>query len=277
MRHLALSSVLALLSVPLMTRADFVDAKREVVSFNSGRQTFAGYFYKPEGHGPFPAVVWVHGHADHLTKSSAAEYNELAKLYTREGFVLFIPDRHMHDISRSEYSAPLQKLLEQDPKAAATQHKQMAEDFEINARDVTAATEWLKEQTCVDTSKLIFSGWAHGGSLCVLAAEKRHDIRAMALFYTPAGQWGTKSPVQPMFLRAMRSFSGPVFAIRATDDPSPDAFKIVTTELKKKNGSKTQQYVHSGYDNKERNSLAVNDCDAWGYDVLQFLEKALKD
>ena len=63
-----------------VVRADFADAQREVVMFRSGHWTFNGYIYKPEGNGPFPAVIWNHGHHEHLTKSPPLAYDELAKL-----------------------------------------------------------------------------------------------------------------------------------------------------------------------------------------------------
>src|SRR4051794_11819815 len=106
-----------------VVRADFVDAQREVIMFRSGHWTFNGYIYKPEGKGPFPAVIWNHGHHEHLTKQQPAEYEELAKLYTRDGIVLFIPDRHVHDISRSDYSRGLQAMLESDAKGEAVKVK----------------------------------------------------------------------------------------------------------------------------------------------------------
>src|SRR4051812_18616847 len=101
--------VLILVSITLSAWANSVDATREMIRYRSGVWTFEAYLYRPEGKGPFPAVVWNPGLNDHLTTVSPTQFAELAKLYTREGFVLLIPDRHRGEISRSDYSLGLQK------------------------------------------------------------------------------------------------------------------------------------------------------------------------
>jgi dienelactone hydrolase len=277
MPRLTLSTILALLSLMLRVHAEFPEANCETISFTSGRETFAGYVYKPEGNGPFPTVIWLHGHADHLTKTGSSEYRDLAKLYTREGFVLFIPDRHVHDISRSDYSVGLQKLLEQSPKSSATKEKRFLEDTEINARDVTAAVEWLKRQSYVDTAKLTLSGWSSGAAAGLTLSPKRKDFRALVLFSPGLTQWDGNEAFQSKLTQSASACQCPVFLVGATDENVQNFFTVLEKALKDKTGCKAQQYPHGGYDGKQRHSLAINDCDTWGYDVLRFIELAIKD
>src|SRR5438552_2915488 len=86
-----LHPVLALLLAVVVfhSRAETQDAQREVVAYKSGIWTFTGYIYKPAGKGPFPVVVWNHGHGTRLIKNGTAQFDEISKLYTRDGFVLF--------------------------------------------------------------------------------------------------------------------------------------------------------------------------------------------
>src|SRR5437879_10139785 len=49
---------------PLHTQSDEVKAFRKTaipVSFPSHGLTLRGWIYKPEGNGPFPAIIWNHG------------------------------------------------------------------------------------------------------------------------------------------------------------------------------------------------------------------------
>ena len=56
----------------------------EVVSFPSGSLTLHGALYKPEGTGPFPAVVYNHGSAPGMLSREAFDQ----KLETRAPFTL---------------------------------------------------------------------------------------------------------------------------------------------------------------------------------------------
>jgi hypothetical protein len=68
------------------------------VSFPSNSLTLQGWIYKPEGPGPFPAVLWNHG-----SERNPTAHPELGKFYTSHGFALFLPVRHGHAPSPGEY------------------------------------------------------------------------------------------------------------------------------------------------------------------------------
>jgi len=63
----------------------------EVVSFPSGGLILHGVLYKPEGMGPFPAVLYNHGSAPGMLSKEAFE--TLGPLFARHGWVFFGPYR----------------------------------------------------------------------------------------------------------------------------------------------------------------------------------------
>ena len=71
----------------------------EVVSFQAGEFTLKGYLYKPEGAGPFPAMIWNHG-----SEKEPGFQPELAAFYNKKGFVFFLPHRHGHGLSPGSIS-----------------------------------------------------------------------------------------------------------------------------------------------------------------------------
>src|SRR4051812_20052246 len=83
-----------------------------IVSYNSDGRTLLGYLYRPEGAGPFPAVLFHHGDKNSLMSSEVAQWKAMAKFFTSRGYLLFLPDRHPEAIARSEYSAALQAQLQ---------------------------------------------------------------------------------------------------------------------------------------------------------------------
>ena len=261
-----------------LVRADFADAQREVIMFRSGQWTFNGYLYKPEGNGPFPAVIWNHGHHEHLTKQPPAEYDELAKLYTRDGIVFLIPDRHVHDISRSDYSRGLQVLLESDPKGEAAKEKMAAEELEINTSDVLAACDWLKSQSYIDSKRVAVSGWSLGACVSLAAAEKSGAFCAVALFSPRTMDWNKSPALQERLLNATKKLSIPVFVVLASDEPASDSTDAIKKEIENtKTTHRIETYQHAGYRSQEKTCLAVNGIDTWGYDVLRFVQVAMKN
>src|SRR6266853_4456379 len=80
----------------------------EQVSITSGKYTLEAKIYKPDGPGPFPALIWNHG-----SEKTPGWQPELAAFYNSKGFVFFVPHRHGHAGSPGEYIVDINnKLLE---------------------------------------------------------------------------------------------------------------------------------------------------------------------
>src|SRR6266571_24779 len=71
----------------------------ETVSFQSGTITLHGLLYKPEGAGPFPAVLYNHGSAPGMLSNEAFE--AIAPVYVSRGWVFFAPYRRGQGLSAS--------------------------------------------------------------------------------------------------------------------------------------------------------------------------------
>ncbi len=57
-----------------------------MVSFRNGTLTLHGVLYRPEGAGPFPAVVYNHGSGKDYTK----QFEALGPLYNSRGYPKFV-------------------------------------------------------------------------------------------------------------------------------------------------------------------------------------------
>lgn len=58
------------------------------VSFKSGDLTLRGFIWKPEGPGPFPALLWNHG-----SEKLPGQLPENAATLLAAGYVFFVPHR----------------------------------------------------------------------------------------------------------------------------------------------------------------------------------------
>src|SRR5712692_5928196 len=71
----------------------------DIVAFPSGELTLHGVLYKPEGTGPFPAVVYNHGSAPGMVSKQA--FDALGPVFASHGWVFFGPYRRGQGLSAS--------------------------------------------------------------------------------------------------------------------------------------------------------------------------------
>ena len=89
--------LLALLnSLPTIALAQSPPAPVEI-TFPIGSLVLHGFLYKPEGKGPFPAVLWNHG-----SEKRPGWLPDLAPIFLNKGYVFFIPHRRGHGRSPGE-------------------------------------------------------------------------------------------------------------------------------------------------------------------------------
>src|SRR3977135_445126 len=81
-----------LLSFGVLSAAD-------TIAFHSGDFTLQGVLYKPEGTGPFPAVVYNHGSAAGMLSKEA--FDALGPVFVQRGWGFFGPYRRGQGLSAS--------------------------------------------------------------------------------------------------------------------------------------------------------------------------------
>jgi dienelactone hydrolase len=133
--------------------------------------------FRPDGAGPFPAVVGLHGCEGLLDKDGtpAARYRDWAQHLTAAGFVVMYPD--------SYGSRGLGSQCSIRRRAIRTDHERVA--------DANAARRWLQAQSFVKADHVTLLGWATGGisalwtvrRKAVLPKDDKTDFRSAAAFY----------------------------------------------------------------------------------------------
>ena len=169
-RRSAVLPFFLLLSSALSSRS--VSAEGEVVTFPSGELTLHGVLYKPNGTGPFPAVVYNHGSAPGMLSKEA--FDTLGPVFVKNGWVFFGPYRRGQGLSASagKYIG--------DEIAAATKERGVASGAATMVRlletdhlnDQLAALAWLRTQKFVKPDRIAVAGNSFGGIEAVLGAER---------------------------------------------------------------------------------------------------------
>ena len=241
--------------------------RTRLVSFRSGELTLRGYLHRPEGAGPFPAVIWNHG-----SERRPGSFDELGGFYTSAGFVLFCPHRHGHGRSPGEYA------LGVVPKGSRAQSiRWLIELHEDYLADTLAAVSWLGRQPFVDPSRMAMSGVSHGAIQTILAAEVDAKTAAYVPFAPAAMGWRGNPELQDRLLRAVRKAPAPMFLLQAENDYSLGPSEILGAELERK-GEPNRARVYPSYGQGNASghgAFACRGMDLWGADVCAFLDKVL--
>src|ERR1051326_7728989 len=96
MHRLTTAAILAAAVATLAAQAPPLNKQR--VSFTSHGLTLAGFLFKPDGPGPFPAVVWNHG--SEKNPGGGPQFDAVAGIFVPHGYVVFAPIRRGHEMSR---------------------------------------------------------------------------------------------------------------------------------------------------------------------------------
>jgi hypothetical protein len=125
-----------------------------VVSFPSGPLTLHGVLYKPEGAGPFPAIVYNHGSAPGMLSKEA--FDALGPVFARHGWVFFGPYRRGQGLSASAGPYIRDEIESAERKggitAAAAVMIRLLETDHLN--DQLAALAWLRKQPFVQSDRV---------------------------------------------------------------------------------------------------------------------------
>jgi dienelactone hydrolase len=151
-------------------------AGAESVDIPDGAVALHATLYRPEGAGPFPAVVALHdcGGIDARPAITAQLYGEWAKLLVADGFVAIFPDSFGSRGLGSQCRVRLPAVRSSNDRVT----------------DAEAVRHWLQEQPYVRPDRISLLGWASGGSTALWAVrpnaephDGKPDFRSAVALY----------------------------------------------------------------------------------------------
>jgi dienelactone hydrolase len=258
-RHFMAFSVLILLVLAASARA----AEPQLVAFTSGSLELRGFIFKPEGNGPFPAVLYNHG-SEKLPGSKP----EIGNFFAANGYVLFVPHRRGQGRSPGDY---IMDTLSGTPRMSRGQR--MVQLLDQQSQDVIAALDFLKKLPYVDAGRIAVSGCSFGGIQTVLAAEKDLGLRAAVAFAPAAMTWRESTVMQERLITAAKRATVPLFLIQAENDYDLSPTQVLSKEMEQA-GKPHQAKVYPPYGTTQaegHGGFCFRGVKVWGGDVLSFL------
>lgn len=245
----------------------------EIVSFRSGEITLHGTLYKPEGKGPFPAVVYNHGSAAGMLSKQAFE--ALGPIFAKYGWVFFGPYRRGQGLSASAGPYIGDQIADAEKKggtrAGAATMVRLLETDHLN--DQLAALAWLRTQSFVDPERVAVAGTSFGGIEVVLGAE-RGSYCAGVDSAGAAQSWKDAPEVQALMTRAVRNSRVPIFFFQAENDYDLSPSRTLSAAMKEA-GKDYEMKIFPPFGNSVQDGHAFGyfGGDVWGPDVFRFLNQ----
>jgi carboxymethylenebutenolidase len=180
-------------------------AAEEPVTFKSGDEQASGFLAKPEGKGPFPAVVVIQewwGLNDWV--------KDQARALAKEGYVALAPDLYRGKVTDKQEEA--HQLM-------------MGAPADRVERDLKAAYAYLQGRSDVKKDRIGSIGWCFGGHWSLELATKEPTLAATVAYYGAP-------PTDPAAINAIKA---PVLGNYGGDDkgPSPDQVRAFESAMKK--------------------------------------------
>ncbi len=131
------------------------EVSARVVTFASGQNRMRAHLAVPEGDGPFPAVIYLHGGRG---QAIGGDPEKTAAALAKSGFLGFAPIRN------------------KDPGLSG------------NIEGVVAALNYVKGLKQAVPSRMAVIGFSRGGLLAFMAATRRRDLKAIVLMAPAEGR-----------------------------------------------------------------------------------------
>jgi len=249
---------------------------KQQVSFRSNDLALIGYLFKPEGAGPFPAVLWNHG--SERAPGRTQQFDSVAAIFMRAGYVLFAPVRRGHEGSEGPY------IVDETNRALETRGREERNRLVVRKLeteqldDQLAGLAYLRRLPFVDASRIVVAGCSYGGILTLLGAERGAGYRA-ALSISPAAlSWEGNPLLRQRLLKAVAKIEIPVMLLQPPKDASLEPSRVLGAEFKrlgKKYSGKV--YPPEGPEDQQGHCFGgAKGMHIWAEDALAFFQQALR-
>ena len=170
------SVIIALALMAVISPARAVTPASQAVEIPLGTAILQAQLFKPEGSGPFPVVIALHGCGGLGGHSEPVQvrYRDWAEELLKDGKAVLFPDSY-----GSRELGPQCRVRE---RRVTARRERVA--------DILAARQWLMQQSWVARDRISLMGWANGASALLWAVRPqlllRHaepDFRSAVAFY----------------------------------------------------------------------------------------------
>jgi dienelactone hydrolase len=241
----------------------------------SGALSLRALLWRPEGRGPFPAVMFSHGSGSTVARL-LAQAAAVGPLFAGHGYVFLFPFRRGSGLSADQGTSAAdlmgRDLVADGQEARNRVQLQLLETDQLN--DALAGLAFLRALPEVDPRRVAVVGHSFGGSLTLLVAERDSALRAAVVFGASAGSWERSPQLRDRLLAAVGRTAVPVFFIEAANDYSVAPAEALSAEMARlRKAYRLKVYPPVGQTAEAGHDLVYLRVDTWKTDVFSFLDE----
>lgn len=277
---------LALLVLTLTRAAAWEQSSRgpESVVIRSGPATLHAMLWRPQGRGPFPAILWSHGsgrNSEDLRRHGPYERNAqtLGPVFARHGYVFLYLFRRGVGPS-ADQGANAVDLMDTESALHGSDARNALQLQLLEGRemvDAQAALAFLRARPYVDAGDVALVGHSFGGALTVLMAEREPQLRAVVVFSVAGYSFDRSSELRARLLSAVDRIAAPVFFIHAENDYSLSSGSVL--DARREVSGKPHRlkvYPPIGHSVDEGHDFVHLGVEIWEPDVFAFLDENMR-
>jgi len=253
-----------------VTFASLTQAK--IVKFQSDGLHLQGELFKPDGDGPFPAVLYNHGSAPGMLNSELSAI--LGPMFTKRGWVFFMPYRRGQGLSVDQGPYIMDKINSARWSIFNSSSETMVHLLKTDhLTDQMAGLKWLKKQKFIQKDYIASMGNSFGGIETILGMA-RADYFAGIVASGASKSWNYSDELQIVMKNAISKIQKPIFFFQAVNDYNLSPSKVLSSMMMQ-NGKivKLKIYPKYGSSQKEGHSFPYRGISIWFNDVFLFLNK----
>jgi dienelactone hydrolase len=265
----------ALLGAAIVAHAQTQPPRAEKVTFESDGLTLVGYLYRPEGTGPWPALVWNHG--SEKDPSAGPQFGTIAATFVPDGYVVFAPVRRGHGESQGEYIVNRLKLTArtQGRSAAARLAAELLATEQF--RDQLSGLVYVAKLPSVDSDRIVVAGCSFGGIETLLGAIEGVGYRAAVSISPGALSWDQSEPLRSLLTQTIRRVDIPVLLIQPAKDESLAPSRVLGAEAARlRKPLTTRIYPATGSEKEQGHCFGgARGMHVWAQDAKAFFRASL--
>ncbi len=253
----------------------------ETVVVHNGSITLHALLWRPQGHGPFPAILCNHGSGRTRGElERLGPYEEQAEalgpVFARHGYVFLFLFRQGVGLSADQGTSAVDLMSREfaahGRDARNALQLRLLENGELSA--ATSGLAYLRELPEVDARRIGIVAHSFGGSLTILQAAREPDLRAVVIFSAAGYSWDRSPELRNRLLAAAAHIRAPVFFIHAANDYSVNPGKALDARLTQLGKAhRLKIYPPIGRTPDDGHNFPLLGVSIWETDVFAFLDQ----
>jgi dienelactone hydrolase len=257
----------------------------ETVVVHNGPVTLHALLWRPQGRGPFPAILLNHGSGrtrEELKRLGPYEQQAdvLGPVFARHGYLFLFLFRQGVGLSADQGTNAVDLMTSEfaahGQEARNKLQLQLLENREMS--DALAGLAFLRAFQDVDPRNVAVVGHSFGGSLTLLMAEREPSLRAVVVFSCVGYSWDQSPQLRERLLTAMTHIAMPVFFIHAANDYSVAPGKELDARLQQLGKPHLLKiYPPIGKTADDGHAFPILGVSIWEPDVFAFLDEHMQE